>query len=438
MSSSYVVLARKYRPQNFDELVGQDVLVKTLTNAIKNNRLHHAYILHGIRGIGKTTTARIIAKTLNCLNDETRNQGIACGLCKNCVAISNSHHQDVLELDAASKTGVNDVRQIIESIAYKPVEARYKIYIIDEFHMMSDSAFNAFLKTIEEPPADVKFIFATTEIREVPQTILSRCQKFDLRRLDENEIVLHLKNILAKEGFEAHQQALNLIAKISEGSVRDSLSLLDQALASNNHQQLLTSDIVEKMLGMNDRNLVLELFENLLNGDFSKAQQSFLKIYQSSSDVSQLILDLLELLHNVIILKTINNINNNSFSANQLKKLQDFAQNNDLSRLLRIWQLLSKAKAESNLMNPARMFFEILMVKICHLIALPELKNILLELEQQNNSNSIENQIVNHRENLTNIAGETTENKVNSIQKIEPELVLKILQNFEGSKILNS
>ncbi len=438
MSSSYVVLARKYRPQNFDELVGQDVLVKTLTNAIKNNRLHHAYILHGIRGIGKTTTARIIAKTLNCLNDETRNQGIACGLCKNCVAISNSHHQDVLELDAASKTGVNDVRQIIESIAYKPVEARYKIYIIDEFHMMSDSAFNAFLKTIEEPPADVKFIFATTEIREVPQTILSRCQKFDLRRLDENEIVLHLKNILAKEGFEAHQQALNLIAKISEGSVRDSLSLLDQALASNNHQQLLTSDIVEKMLGMNDRNLVLELFENLLNGDFSKAQQSFLKIYQSSSDVSQLILDLLELLHNVIILKTINNINNNSFSANQLKKLQDFAQNNDLSRLLRIWQLLSKAKAESNLMNPARMFFEILMVRICHLIALPELKNILLELEQQNNSNSIENQIVNHHENHTNIAGETTENKVNSIQKIEPELVLKILQNFEGSKILNS
>ncbi|MFM7702384.1 MAG: DNA polymerase III subunit gamma/tau [Alphaproteobacteria bacterium] len=340
MSASYVVLARKYRPQNFDELVGQSVLVQTLTNAIKNNRLHHAYILHGIRGIGKTTTARIIAKTLNCLNDETRNQGIACGVCKNCVAISNSHHQDVLELDAASKTSVNDVRQIIESIAYKPVEARYKIYIIDEFHMMSDSAFNAFLKTIEEPPADVKFIFATTEIREVPQTILSRCQKFDLRRLDENEIVLHLKNILAKEGFEAQEQALNLIAKISEGSVRDSLSLLDQALTSNNHQQILTSDIVEKMLGMNDRNLVLDLFENLLVGDFSKSQQSFLKIYESSSDISQLMLDLLELLHNVIILKTINNINANSFSNNQLQKLQDFAQNYDLSRLLRIWQLI--------------------------------------------------------------------------------------------------
>ena len=434
MSSSYVVLARKYRPQNFDELVGQDVLVKTLTNAIKNNRLHHAYILHGIRGIGKTTTARIIAKTLNCLNDETRNQGIACGLCKNCVAISNSHHQDVLELDAASKTGVNDVRQIIESIAYKPVEARYKIYIIDEFHMMSDSAFNAFLKTIEEPPADVKFIFATTEIREVPQTILSRCQKFDLRRLDENEIVLHLKNILAKEGFEAHQQALNLIAKISEGSVRDSLSLLDQALASNNHQQLLTSDIVEKMLGMNDRNLVLELFENLLNGDFSKAQQSFLKIYQSSSDISQLMLDLLELLHNVIILKTINNINANSFSSNQLQKLQDFAQNNDLSRLLRIWQLLSKAKAESNLMNPARMFFEILMIRICHLVALPDLKNILLELEQQNNGQATESEVVHNVNVSTDFVGDASI----SSQNYNSQLVLKILQNFEGSKIINS
>ncbi len=434
MSSSYVVLARKYRPQNFDELVGQDVLVKTLTNAIKNNRLHHAYILHGIRGIGKTTTARIIAKTLNCLNDETRNQGLACGVCKNCVAISNSHHQDVLELDAASKTGVNDVRQIIESIAYKPVEARYKIYIIDEFHMMSDSAFNAFLKTIEEPPADVKFIFATTEIREVPQTILSRCQKFDLRRLDENEIVLHLKNILAKEGFEAQEQALNLIAKISEGSVRDSLSLLDQALASNNHQQLLTSDIVEKMLGMNDRNLVLELFENLLNGDFSKAQQSFLKIYQSSSDISQLMLDLLELLHNVIILKTINNINTNSFSANQLNKLQDFAQNNDLSRLLRIWQLLSKAKAESNLMNPARMFFEILMIRICHLVALPDLKNILLELEQQNNGQAPEFEVVNNVNATNDFVGDVS----SSSQNYNSQLVLKILQNFEGSKIINS
>ena len=434
MSSSYVVLARKYRPQNFDELVGQDVLVKTLTNAIKNNRLHHAYILHGIRGIGKTTTARIIAKTLNCLNDETRNQGLACGVCKNCVAISNSHHQDVLELDAASKTGVNDVRQIIESIAYKPVEARYKIYIIDEFHMMSDSAFNAFLKTIEEPPADVKFIFATTEIREVPQTILSRCQKFDLRRLDENEIVLHLKNILAKEGFEAHEQALNLIAKISEGSVRDSLSLLDQALASNNHQQLLTSDIVEKMLGMNDRNLVLELFENLLNGDFLKAQQSFLKIYQSSSDISQLMLDLLELLHNVIILKTINNINTNSFSANQLNKLQDFAQNNDLSRLLRIWQLLSKAKAESNLMNPARMFFEILMIRICHLVALPDLKNILLELEQQNNGQATEFEVDNNVGATNDFVGDASI----SSQNYNSQLVLKILQNFEGSKIINS
>ena len=441
MSASYVVLARKYRPQNFDELVGQSVLVQTLTNAIKNNRLHHAYILHGIRGIGKTTTARIIAKTLNCLNDETRNQGIACGVCKNCVAISNSHHQDVLELDAASKTSVNEVRQIIESIAYKPVEARYKIYIIDEFHMMSDSAFNAFLKTIEEPPADVKFIFATTEIREVPQTILSRCQKFDLRRLDENEIVLHLKNILAKEGFEAQEQALNLIAKISEGSVRDSLSLLDQALASNNHQQILTSDIVEKMLGMNDRNLVLDLFENLLVGDFSKSQQSFLKIYESSSDISQLMLDLLELLHNVIILKTINNINANSFSNNQLQKLQDFAQNYDLSRLLRLWQLISKAKSESHLMNPARMFFEILMIKICHLISLPDLKNILLELEEQNSKQNTEPEPLNYQnypDDFANNSPHFSQEKSSSKPNLDSQLVLKILQNFEGSKIINS
>ncbi len=247
-SSSYLALARKYRPSNFAELIGQETLVTTLSNAINKQRLHHAYILTGIRGVGKTTTARIIAKSFNCLGvsdnssadlDSTKTR-IACGVCDNCRLIAASKHQDVIEIDAASKTGVDDIREIIDSIAYRPVMARHKIYIIDEVHMLSNSAFNALLKTLEEPPAHVKFIFATTEIKKVPITILSRCQRFDLRRLDEKEIANHLKNILAKEGFEADESALILIAKMSEGSVRDALSIIDQALSINNYQQFLS------------------------------------------------------------------------------------------------------------------------------------------------------------------------------------------------------
>lgn len=426
--SSYLVLARKYRPQNFNELVGQEVLVQTLTNAIKNNRLHHAYILNGIRGVGKTTTARIIAKTINCLNDEMRLKGEACGVCKNCVAITNSHHQDVFEIDSASRRGIDDVREVIDSIAYAPVEARYKIYIIDEFHMMTEQAFNALLKTLEEPPVNVKFIFATTEIRSVPQTILSRCQRFNLRRLDEKEIVAHLKNILTKEGFEVEEQALNLIAKSSEGSVRDSLSILDQALANNNHQNFLPSSIIEQMLGLSDRFVIIELLENLLKGDLHKANDNFSAIYQISSDVEQLGKDLLELIHKILSIKLINNYEIDAFSKAQFAKLQNISQNVESPNLIRVWQLISKSLRDLGSSSSNKMHFEMLMIRICHLIALPDLKNVLLQISQDK-TKSIESPTANNAHQIDNKIS-STENFNNS------DLVEQILRQFEGSKIV--
>lgn len=428
---SYLVLARKYRPQNFDELVGQEVLVTTLSNSIKNNRLHHAYILTGIRGVGKTTTARIIAKTLNCLDEKATSSANACGICDNCKAISASKHQDVIEIDAASRTGIDDIREIIDSIAYAPVMAKYKIYIIDEVHMLSNSAFNALLKTLEEPPAHVKFIFATTEIRKVPITILSRCQRFDLRRLDESEIAQHLKNILTKENLEAEERALELIAKMSEGSVRDSLSLTDQALSNNNHQPLLGADVVEKMLGLNDKVKVMELFETMLLGDFAQAILAFNQFYAYSSDILQLIADLMEINHKAVCVKLIKDYKLDGYSQFQQEKLTKIAADISLSSLTRLWQMLMKGNGEVSLSHAPKMAFEMLLARICHLVALPELKDVLVAVSSSKNSQFNK---ISSMEQKT-IAPKTNEINDNK-HAINDEVVSEILRNFEGAKVI--
>ena len=417
---SYLVLARKYRPQKFDELIGQEVLVTTLSNAIKNNRLHHAYILTGIRGVGKTTTARIIAKTLNCENADAAKSAKACGECENCRLITGSKHQDVIEIDAASRTGVDDIREIIDSIAYAPVSSRHKIYIIDEVHMLSNNAFNALLKTLEEPPAHVKFIFATTEIRKVPVTILSRCQRFDLRRLDEKEIALHLKNILVKENFEAEELGLTLIAKVSEGSVRDSLSLLDQALANNNHQKFLSADLIEKMLGLNDKTKILELFSALLRGDFSESSQIFNEFYSRSSDVLQLLQDLLAITHKTTSAKLLKDYKLDDCSKFQQDKIHEIAKEISLNSLTRIWQMLVKGASEITFSSSPKMMFEMLMMRICYLAALPDLKQVLLIVDGDKNP-----QKKNQEKNIDQ-----------KIDENNDELINDILRSFEGSKII--
>src|SRR5689334_6111417 len=260
---AYRVLARKYRPSTFAELIGQEAMVKTLTNAIATGRIAHAFMLTGVRGVGKTTTARIIARALNCIGaDGTRKTPTIdpCGVCEPCIAIAESRHVDVQEMDAASRTGIDDIREIIEGTRYAPASARYKVYIIDEVHMLSKQAFNGLLKTLEEPPPHVKFIFATTEIRKVPVTVLSRCQRFDLRRIETEVMVAHLSGIAAKENIAIEPLALSSIARAAEGSVRDALSLLDQAIAHNadGNAQTITAESVREMLGLADRGRVLD------------------------------------------------------------------------------------------------------------------------------------------------------------------------------------
>src|SRR5436309_9758662 len=269
----YRVLARKYRPSDFTGLIAQEALVRTLSNAFATGRIAHAFMLTGVRGVGKTTTARIIARALNCIGPDGKNTQPTiqpCGVCEACVSIAESRHMDVQEMDAASRTGIDDIREIIEGVRYAPASARYKVYIIDEVHMLSKQAFNGLLKTLEEPPPHVKFVFATTEIRKVPVTVLSRCMRFDLRRIETPVLVAHLRAIAEKENIHIEDAALALIARAAEGSVRDSLSLLDQAIA-HEEGHAITTDSVRGMLGLADRGRVLDLFEKLMAGDVAAA-----------------------------------------------------------------------------------------------------------------------------------------------------------------------
>ncbi len=340
--SSYVALARKYRPQDFSQLVGQEILVKILKNAIIQNKLHHAFILTGIRGVGKTTSARIIAKTIICLDEESSKNAISCNKCQNCLTIASSNNQDVIEFDAASKTGVDDIRDIIDSIAYAPINSKYKIYIIDEVHMLSNNAFNALLKTLEEPPHNVKFIFATTEIKKVPITILSRCMRFNLRRLNQDEITSHLSDILTKEGFNFDKESLELIAKLSEGSVRDSLSITDQLLAANNYKSDISSQNISELLGLNNNIEVINILESILEGNVKKSLDLFNDFYLKSSDILGLMKDIMSILHHIALKIVDKEYVISGFMIKEVEIINDIAVKLDILVVNRIWQMMQK------------------------------------------------------------------------------------------------
>jgi len=384
MNQNYIVLARKYRPSSFASLKGQDFLVTTIVNSIKLDRVAHTFLLTGIRGGGKTTTARIIAKTLNC-SDQIIDEKlvIPCGKCNNCQTSEN--HPDIIELDAASRTGVDDVRSIIESSNYLPLLGKYKIFIIDEVHMLSTAAFNALLKTLEEPPAHVKFIFATTELRKIPITILSRCQKFELRRLNLDELTKHLEDILTKENLQAEEDALKLIATHAEGSVRDSLSLLDLVI-SNANNQTITLNIVRNLLGLHEKSSILKLLEATIAGEAVTTLDTVRKFYYAGKDLLNLPQQLMEAVHNISKLKLNAPLNNLEYTEEEKKLLNDLAAKMSIPSLTILWQMLLKGAQELQFSSNQLISAEMLMIRLCYLSNIATPADLMEQIKEKKNS----------------------------------------------------
>ncbi len=373
----YKVLARKYRPNSLAELQGQDVFVRILNNSINSGKLAHAYLLTGIRGVGKTSIARIIAKTISCESPKTEDGIIVpCTECKNCKLIESGNHTDILEFDAASRTGVNDVREVIDSVHYAPVFGRYKIYIIDEVHMLSNSAFNALLKILEEPPQNVIFIFATTESRKLPLTVISRCQRFDLHRFNVEDIAKHLKKICKGENIEFEEDSLSLIAKYSGGSMRDALTLLESVTAMG---KTVDSKLVREVLGINDTNSLYGLLYHLLSGNVSKALDNIHALYGKGTEVADLVNDLLVITTKVSKYIAVNNNEKvldlvDSYELELVKKL---SKNTDISRLTTVWQILFKGVKELKFVDDVLSAVEMLAVRCCYASSLPSLDEVI-------------------------------------------------------------
>jgi DNA polymerase-3 subunit gamma/tau len=382
VGATYRVLARKYRPTTFAQLIGQDAMVRTLTNAFAGGRVAQAFMLTGVRGVGKTTTARIIARALNCVGPDGQGGPTAtpCGLCDNCVAIAEDRHVDVLEMDAASRTGVGEMRELLDGVRYRPVGARYKVYIIDEVHMLSASAFNALLKTLEEPPSHVKFIFATTEIRKVPVTVLSRCQRFDLRRIDIDTLTKLYTDVAAAEGVEIAAAALALIARAADGSARDGLSLLDQAIARA--EGPVTEADVRDMLGLADRTQLFDLYDLLMRGDAKGALDMMSALYTAGADPAVVVQDLLELTHWLTRIKLVPQAAE-APGVPEAERVRGGAMAGKLStaQLARIWQMLLKGLTEVQTAPMPLQAAEMVLIRLTHAADLPTPADLVRQIQ---------------------------------------------------------
>jgi len=438
MSEKSKVLALKYRPSEFKDLIGQKVIAETIYNSIKSNKLPNAYLFTGIRGVGKTTIARIIAKSLNCLNgvdNLCKNE-----FCENCEAISRSNHIDVLEMDAASKTGVDDVRDLIEFSRYAPSTAKYKIFIIDEVHMLSKQAFNALLKTLEEPPEYLKFIFATTEIKKIPITVISRCQRYDLSRVKSEELFKFIKEVKEKEKGQISEEALKLIVKISEGSVRDALSLLDRAILANLKDAELDLKSAQKIFGCFDKIFLINLFKNLFNGNEDEVIKIYRSIYDQGVEPKNFLNDFLEILYYFKNIKSLN-LESNNFEINdhEFKEIEKISSKINPKTLLIFWQFTIKTLDELEIVSNQNLSIEMFLIRLMYLQNISKEKDITInrsydEISQSDIDKSINQKIIKSNDNLE-IKNKTISQIKNIFQEDEIKPIKKIENNKEKIKI---
>ena len=434
------ILALKYRPQEFKDLIGQEVMAKTITNAIKIGKTPNAYLLTGIRGVGKTTTARLIAKALNCQkNVDTK---ITCSsekFCPTCQEIINSNHIDILEMDAASKTGIDDVRELIENSKYSPTSAKFKIFIIDEVHMLSKQAFNGLLKTLEEPPPSLKFILATTEVRKIPVTILSRCQRFDLKRVGIEELSAHLKKIASKENGKISEDAIKLIARTSEGSVRDSISLLDRALISqsiNQDKQIEETD-VRQMLGLADKSKIISLFKEVLSGNEKNALKFLRELINDGLDAKNFLNDILEVLYLFSRRISLGPIEKDiSISEAEVQMVDQYSKNIDMQDIGLFWQLTIKTIDDLRIVGNENLTLEMYIMQLVHLKNI-ESRNQTSNLDNDNNQTYNENLIGKKNDDKpleTNIPNQV-KNQLKSTDQIKTNPAENLSKDFQGTKI---
>ncbi|MGY9025563.1 MAG: DNA polymerase III subunit gamma/tau [Candidatus Pelagibacterales bacterium] len=422
----HIPLPLKYRPNNFAELIGQELMAQTIKNAIKLNRIANAYLLTGVRGVGKTTTARIIAKALNCNEVTLGNSEFKepCSKCDNCIAIGESRSIDVLEMDAASRTGISDIRELIDGVQYAPVSSNYKVYIIDEVHMLSNAAFNGLLKTLEEPPKHVKFIFATTEVRKIPATILSRCQRYDLKRIEPHELSDFFKSICDKEAVPIEDGALKIISRAAEGSVRDGLSLLDQAIAYS--ESNITEALVKDMIGLNDPIEILNLVSLLMEGQTLAALEKLNLLYEGGADPLLILRDLIHFVHYLTLFKVdAAESLKLSHTEAEFKAFEELATKLQVGTLSMVWQMLHKGLGEvSNTFSPISAL-EMLLIRIAYTADIPHPNELIEEISR----------IIEEDETL---AVETTPaQKQSSVPKIDPK-VQEIIDFFPGAEVETS
>ena len=417
----YRVLARKYRPQNFSDLLGQETMVQILSNAFSSGRIAHAYMLTGVRGIGKTTTARLLARALNYSSEEINEPTI--NISKNghhCKEIMESRHIDVLEMDAASRTGIADIREIIDSVSYSTTSARFKIYIIDEVHMLSKSAFNGLLKTLEEPPAHVKFIFATTEVHKIPLTILSRCQRFDLKQLDEPDMMSLLSKVCDNENVDIPKNILSIIGKAASGSARDGLSILDQTITLSQHDSNIDENDIREMLGLSDNSAIIELFESIALGDIQKALDKIKLQTDRGAEPLNIISSLGEIIHELTVLKVSNDKNDNLLlGPENFSKLIALQENLDVKKLSRFWQMILKANEEiKNSFNPYSAI-EMVAIRMAYVSDLPTPEEIInsIDTDDKNKKKKITKKVI--KEKVLNQDTDITEQSFFKIKSFE-------------------